>query len=190
MTSAGVRGVFLDRDGVINHDSKDYIRTVEAFRYIDGTDAAFRALGELGLPVVIVTNQSALARGYTTQADVDAIHQKLRSDVEGWGGAIASVQFCPHHPDDRCRCRKPGPGMFEQAAAEVGIDLSSSYMVGDAPTDMQAGAQFGMTLLRVRTGRGLEGGGPPDVPMVDDLRAAVARIVELESTRNNSKESS
>ncbi|MFN0059447.1 MAG: D-glycero-alpha-D-manno-heptose-1,7-bisphosphate 7-phosphatase [Planctomycetota bacterium] len=175
-----MRAVFLDRDGVINIYRDEYVRTLADFEYYPETAAAFAVLGALGMPIVVVTNQSALARGYTTLADVEAIHARLRADAASWGARIAAIEFCPHLPDDHCRCRKPRTLMFERAAARLALSLPGSYMVGDAPSDMEAGRALNMITLRVASGRG---SGP--VSAHEDMReptllAAARRIAQLE----------
>ncbi|MGE4618391.1 MAG: HAD family hydrolase [Planctomycetota bacterium] len=177
---SGVPGLFLDRDGVINHFLVDSIRTAEQFEYYDFTAAAMRRLGKLGYPIVVVTNQSAIGRGWTTQQQVDAIHQQLMLDCESWGAPLSSVEYCPHLPDAGCRCRKPGPGMFERAARAHRIDLDRSVMIGDSPCDIEAAQLLGLARVRVRTGRG-EAPLPEPLQVdgyVDDLAGAAAWIEE------------
>ena len=179
--AAGNRAVFLDRDGVINQYRSDYVRIEEDFEYYDFVPAAFSILGTLNLSIVVVTNQSGIGRGYTTPEIVRAIHDRLREDAQSWGAPIGSVQICPHSPKlERCECRKPGPIMFERAADELGLEFKGSYMVGDAPSDMEAGDRLGMTTLRVETGRGQESGGPEPHERVSNLLEAAQRIAELE----------
>lgn len=176
------RGIFLDRDGVINQYRTDYVRVEEDFAYYDFVPEAFSILGSLELPIVVVTNQSGIGRGYTTHAIVDAIHARLRQDARGWGAKIGSIEICPHSPKvESCGCRKPGPIMFERAAQRLNIRFEGSYMVGDAPSDMEAGDQLGMITLRVATGRGRESGGPEPRERVSDLLAAARRIAAIET---------
>ena len=148
------RAIFLDRDGVINEFVLEAIRDPEEFRYYEFTATALRRLGKLGCPVVVVTNQSAIGRGWTTESIVGQIHQRLMADLNTWGVEVLAIKHCPHHPDDGCRCRKPDSGMLEEASREFGIDLASSIMVGDSVVDMQAADKLGMTKIRVKTGRG------------------------------------
>jgi len=148
------RVVFLDRDGVINEFVFEAIRDPEQFRYYEFTPTAMSRLGRLGCPVVVVTNQSAVGRGWTTESVVHQIHDKLMEDMRAWGVDILSVKHCPHHPEEGCRCRKPDTGMFEDAANEHGINLRSAVMVGDSVVDMQAADRLGLKKIRVKTGRG------------------------------------
>ena len=164
---------FLDRDGVINEFVLEAIRDPDQFRYYDFTAEALTRLGRLGLPVVVVTNQSAIGRGWTTEEIVQQIHQRLLKDMNSWGVQVLAIKHCPHHPEDGCRCRKPDTGMLEEAAEEFEIDLSSSVMVGDSVVDMQAADKLEMTKVRVKTGRG-------ESPLPDGLQidAHVADLSE------------
>ncbi len=179
-------GVFLDRDGVINVYNSNYIRSLDDFIYYDHTAEAFRQLGQLGLPVVVVTNQSGIARGYQPESEVIETHRRLVEDARGWGVEIASVEYCPHGPDEGCRCRKPGPLMFERGAERAGIELSGSFMVGDSPSDMKAGRALEMTTIRVETGRGAESAAVDEDYREPDFLAAVKRIAALVAGAPNS----
>jgi histidinol-phosphate phosphatase family protein len=168
---SGQPGLFLDRDGVINHYLVDSVRSLDQFSYYPFTAEAMKTLGQLGWPLVVVTNQSAIGRGWTEQAQVEQIHQQLCQDALSWGAPIASVEYCPHLPDAGCRCRKPGPEMFERAALAHDIDLGRSVMIGDSPCDIEAANGLGMIGIRVATGRGL-------VPLAAGLEAA-AEVADL-----------
>ncbi|OUU22825.1 MAG: hypothetical protein CBC13_06945 [Planctomycetia bacterium TMED53] len=178
MSSEGV--VFLDRDGVINEFVLEAIRDPEQFRYYDFTANAMTKLGQLGCPVVVVTNQSAIGRGWTTESIVLQIHKKMVEDMRGWGVNVLAVNHCPHHPDDGCRCRKPDTGMFEAAAKEHQIDLVSAVMVGDSIVDMQAADTLGMKKIRVKTGRG-ESPLPSGLEVDAHLRNLSAAVDWIES---------
>lgn len=184
-----LRGVFLDRDGVINRYRRDYVRTEAEFEYEEGAEQAFEILGTLALPLVVVTNQSAIGRGMTTRRTVDAIHARLRADAARWGAAIASIEVCPHSPDARCECRKPGAALFRRAAERLGIALDGSYLVGDAPSDIEAARLLGLRAARVRTGRGSEplpAGVAAEVE-VDGLLAA-ARWIAAKEAENGARD--
>jgi histidinol-phosphate phosphatase family protein len=170
---SGQPGLFLDRDGVINHYLVDSVRSLDQFSYYPFTAEAMQALGKLGWPMVVVTNQSAIGRGWTQQAQVEQIHQQLCQDALSWGATIRSVEYCPHLPDAGCDCRKPGTQMFERAARAHEIDLARSVMVGDSPCDMEAAEQLGMTRILVETGRG-------ETPQSASLEVD-ARVVDLEA---------
>lgn len=169
----GKRAAFLDRDGVINEFVLEAIRDPDQFRYYDFTAEALTRLGKLGLPVVVVTNQSAIGRGWTSESTVQQIHQRLITDMNSWGVQVLAVKHCPHHPEDGCRCRKPDTGMLEDAAEEFEIDLASSVMVGDSVVDMQAADKLDLFKVRVKTGRG-ESPLPPGL----QIDAHVAHLLE------------
>ncbi len=147
--------VFLDRDGVINADSPDYIKSWAEFHFIPGSLAAIARLTLAGLQVVIITNQSAVNRGLLSVSGLESIHRNLKRAVQESGGRIADLLFCPHRPDQGCECRKPKPGMILAAQQRHGIALVQSVMVGDSATDILAGkaAGCGRTVL-VETGNG------------------------------------
>ncbi|UUV19373.1 D-glycero-beta-D-manno-heptose 1,7-bisphosphate 7-phosphatase [Fusobacteria bacterium ZRK30] len=154
--------VFLDRDGNINVE-KDYLHKVEEFEFIDGAREAIKIFNDLGYLVVVVTNQSGVARGYYDENSVKTLHDYLQKEVEKIGGHIDGFYYCPHHPEKgigeyklNCNCRKPEPGMFLEAQKDLNIDFSSSIMVGDKVSDIKAGENLGMRSILVRTGHGLE----------------------------------
>lgn len=153
--------VFLDRDGTIIEDT-DYLVHADQARLIPGAAAAVRRLNDLGTPVVIVTNQSAVARGMASETDVAAVNDRLRSLLAAAGAHIDGIYYCPHHPDigeapyrRACDCRKPLPGLLQRAARELGLDLAASAMIGDNLRDLEAGDAAGCAMLiLVRTGHG------------------------------------
>lgn len=152
--------VFLDRDGVLIQDSH-YVGSPDRVRLVPGSAEAVAALNRAGWPVVVVTNQAGVARGLYTPEAVDAVHDHIAELLRGYGAAIDAFHFCPHHPEGevpaftgRCDCRKPQPGMLLRAAADLGLDLSASWMVGDRETDLAAGAAAGCRTVLVRTGYG------------------------------------
>ncbi len=147
--------VFLDRDGVINRDSKAYIKHPDEFHFLPGSLNAMVELAENGFAVMIVTNQSAVNRGIIRIAMLERIHDHMRSEVGSQGGHIRDIFFCPHRPDEGCDCRKPKPEMILRAQRKYGIDLAASVMVGDRARDILCGknAGCGRTVL-VKTGYG------------------------------------
>lgn len=147
--------IILDRDGVINYDREDYVKSVDEFIPIEGSVEAIAALHKAGYTVVIATNQSGLARGKFDLDDLEAMHEKITRLVEEAGGEIGAIFYCPHHPDDNCKCRKPKPGMLDAIEAEFNISAQGFYFVGDTLRDLQAGAQKGCQLALVKTGNGL-----------------------------------
>jgi D-glycero-D-manno-heptose 1,7-bisphosphate phosphatase len=153
--------VFLDRDGVVI-DDVHYLASPTQIKLIPGSAEAIAALNRAGWPVVIVTNQSGVARGLFPLESVTAVHRRLSEQLAGSGARIDAYYFCPHyHTDDvlpafrqDCACRKPKPGMLHQAAKELGLELSLSWMIGDRATDLEAGAAAGARTILVRTGLG------------------------------------
>lgn len=156
------RAVFLDRDGTLNHDP-GYISKPESFVLLPGAIEALRLLNRAGYLVVVVTNQSGIARGYFTEEGLLAIHQKLRREVGAGGAQVDAIYHCPHHPTAgdgpltrACFCRKPAPGMIYRAALDLEIDVGRSFMVGDGTGDVEAGRRAGCRTVLVLTGRGCE----------------------------------
>ena len=146
--------VFLDRDGTINRDSPDYIKSRSEFEFIPGAVGAIGDLTAGGFTCIVITNQSALARGLISIAELDAIHAMMCDAIAAGGGKIAEVFFCPHLPQAGCRCRKPAPGLLFQAQQEYNIDLTDAVIVGDAAKDIECGrlAGCGRTVL-VKSGK-------------------------------------
>ena len=151
-----MRAIFLDRDGVICENRSDHVKSWDEFRFLPGAKHSLAALSRLDLPIIVVTNQAIVGRKMVPASVVDDIHRRMVAEVEAYGGRIDRVVYCPHRPEDRCSCRKPKAGMLLQVAGELGIDLSRSYLVGDAATDLMAGQLVSCQLLFVLTGRGLQ----------------------------------
>jgi heptosyltransferase-2 len=147
---AGVT-VFLDRDGTLNADT-GYVKSPEAFTLLPGVGAALAALKQGGARLVVVTNQSGVGRGYFSVKDLEAIHTKLRLLLAEAGVTLDALYFCPHHPDDRCHCRKPARGMVDRALAELQVELSRAYVVGDSARDVELAKQVGARAVLVMTG--------------------------------------
>lgn len=148
--------IFLDRDGVINENLPDHVRSWEAFRFLPGALGAIRALTALQVPIVVVTNQAVIDRRLISRACLNDIHRRMIERIRRSGGEIAEVLYCPHDPAARCACRKPAPGMLLAAAARFDLDLARSVLIGDALTDVEAGQRAGCRTILVRTGRGRE----------------------------------
>ena len=136
------RAVFLDRDGTIASDIP-YCRRIEDFKILPGVPSAIGLLNRQGFRVVVITNQSGIARGYYTEETLTLIHNKMRGELREAGASIDAIYVCPHHPDERCECRKPKPTLIMKAADDLGILLEHSYMVGDDAKDIQAGRAAG-----------------------------------------------
>lgn len=146
--------IILDRDGVINQDSDDYVKSLEEWIPIEGSCEAIADLSKAGYTIAIATNQSGLARGYFSLDDLEAMHGRLNSLVEEAGGKIATIKYCPHGPDDGCDCRKPLPGLVDQIEQELGISAAGSFFIGDSLRDLQAGLTKGCKPVLVMTGKG------------------------------------
>lgn len=165
--------VILDRDGVINEDSDEYIKSVSEWVPIPGSLKAIADLNAAGYRVAVATNQSGIARG---MYDVDALHamnRKMASMLRRFGGSVDGVFFCPHGPEDRCDCRKPLPGLFRQISRRYQTGLEGVPAVGDSARDLQAARSVGASPVLVRTGKGertlAAGDVPDDVPVYNDL---------------------
>ena len=138
---AGVT-VFLDRDGTLNYDP-GYLKSAGELRLLPGVGASLARLKAAGAKLVVVTNQSGIGRGLFTHKDLEAVHARLQGLLEQEEAALDAIYFCPHHPDDGCRCRKPGTAMVERAASELQLDLTRSYLIGDHARDMQLAKNVG-----------------------------------------------
>ena len=146
--------VILDRDGVINQDSGDFIRSVDDWLPIPGSIEAIAALHRAGYTVVVATNQSGLARGHFDLDDLEAMHAKLTELVEAEGAEMGGIFYCPHGPDDQCKCRKPLPGLIDAIEAEFNVGAAGMPFIGDTLRDLEAGAAKGCSLVLVLTGNG------------------------------------
>lgn len=153
--------MLLDRDGTLVEEM-DYLSDPAQLRLIAGAAVAVRRLNEAGIPVILVTNQSMIARGIATEADLALVHERLIALLEAEGAELARIYYCPHHPDigeppyrASCDCRKPLPGLLSRAARDLDLDLSRSTMIGDSLRDLEAGDAAGCgRLILVRTGHG------------------------------------
>jgi D-glycero-D-manno-heptose 1,7-bisphosphate phosphatase len=173
--------IILDRDGVINHDSDDFIKSPTEWEPIEGSLEAIARLNYAGYRVVVITNQSGIARGLLDVETLNRIHSKMRRMLSQVGGKIEAILFCPHGPDDDCSCRKPHDGSFSELAHRLRIKLDNVPAIGDSLRDIQAAQSAGAAPILVRTGKGertLEQGIPDGVPVYDDLAAAVTAILE------------
>lgn len=152
--------VFLDRDGTIN-EQMGYINHISRFQLLPGIEDAIRRLNDLHIPVIVVTNQSGLARGYFPSALLDRVHKKMEKQLAAAGAHVDGIYICPHHPEAKeekyridCNCRKPKTGLLEQAAVELNIDLTASFVVGDRWSDIRCGKAVGASSILVLTGYG------------------------------------
>ena len=154
--------VFLDRDGTINYEVT-YLATVDQLELINGAGQGIHDLNRAGLKTVVITNQSAIARGFLTEETLHNIHDNLHDQLRLHDATLDAIYYCPHHPTAgtppyrrKCSCRKPNPGMLQQAAEELNIDLTRSYVVGDKVSDLEVGMRAGCKSILVRTGYGSE----------------------------------
>lgn len=171
------RFVLIDRDGTINVE-KHYLSDPDQLELIPGTAQAMRDLQEAGFGIAIITNQSGIARGYFDLDRLAQIHDRLKVMLAAEGAQVDGIYICAHGPDDDCGCRKPLPGMAEQARAEHGFDPKASFVVGDKEVDVELGHAIGATTFLVRTGHGAKyAAGTKAHYVVDDLAAAARMIL-------------
>jgi mannose-1-phosphate guanylyltransferase/phosphomannomutase len=189
----GRKVIFLDRDGVINEDT-NWIALPEEFKLYPFAARAIRLANDAGWLVIVVANQSVVARGLCTLETVDRIHAKMEAELAREGARVDAIFFCPHHPDygerQVCGCRKPNTGLVDQAVERFGIERGESYMIGDKTSDIQTGVNAGLRTILVKTGKAGEDG-LFDVQAdwtEDDLLAAVRRILQEETTRSEKEE--
>jgi len=175
------RAIFLDRDGTIVVDV-GYARSADQMKMLPGAGEAIREFRRRGYLVVLITNQSGIGRGYFTEHDLEAMHDKIQADLAAHGTAVDAIYFCPHRPAEHsdcrepCDCRKPRPGMLLRAAQELDIDLSKSFMVGDKPSDVNAGKAAGCrTGIIVSEAEDASGDCDPDL-VLRDLRELVPHL--------------
>jgi D-glycero-D-manno-heptose 1,7-bisphosphate phosphatase len=173
--------IILDRDGVINHDSDDFIKSPAEWEPIEGSLEAIARLNYAGYRVVVITNQSGIARGLFDVETLNRIHTKMRRMVTQVGGRIEAILFCPHGPDDECKCRKPLDGSFMELAHRLRINLDNVPSVGDSLRDIEAAQSVGAQPILVKTGKGertLAAGIPDGVPVYDDLAAVADALLD------------
>lgn len=180
---AEVRLVILDRDGVINRDSKAFVKNVDEWIPLPGSIEAIARLSSAGFTVAVASNQSGLARGLLDRRDLKAMHAKLRRLVARNGGAVDRIVVCPHGPDDGCSCRKPKPGLLERLGRRYGVNLAGVPVIGDSLRDLQAAAAVGARPVLVLTGNGRRTrddlpAALADVEIYNDLAAAAGVLVK------------
>lgn len=173
--------VILDRDGVINYDSDQFIKSPAEWKPIPGSLEAIARLNQAGYRVVVASNQSGVGRGLFDMATLNAIHAKMHKLTAQAGGRIDAVFFCPHAADSKCNCRKPKAGLFQEIAARFHRDLRGVPAIGDSLRDLQAAAQVGARPMLVKTGKGvktLEGGQMPEgTPVYENLAEAANALL-------------
>lgn len=146
--------VLLDRDGVINHDSDDYIKSPDEWNPIEGSLEAIALLNKHGFKVAVITNQSGLSRGFYDETVLAEMHKKMHQMTEAKGGKIEAIYYCPHSPEDQCSCRKPKPGLLKEFSSDFNKSLSDVYFIGDKLADIQAANEAGANPMLVKTGKG------------------------------------
>ncbi|MEN6343153.1 MAG: D-glycero-beta-D-manno-heptose 1,7-bisphosphate 7-phosphatase [Methanospirillum sp.] len=181
------KAVFLDRDGVLNQDPPHYAHRIDQLVMIPRVDDAIRLLHDSGYLLVVITNQSGVARGYYPEEQVGVFNEALRKEIGKKGGDIDAIYYCPHHPEApleryrvECNCRKPKPGMILEAAQKFTVDLSQSFLVGDKATDIQAGKNAGCRTILVLSGQGTDEVSkitPGDCLVASDLYDAATRFI-------------
>jgi D-glycero-D-manno-heptose 1,7-bisphosphate phosphatase len=175
--------IFIDRDGVINQNRADYVRSWDQIEILPNALSALALLAASPYRLIMVTNQSPIGRGILTRDQVRSINHQLIAHIESHRGRIDAVYVCPHHPDDNCDCRKPKPGLLNQAARDHNLDLDRSYFIGDALSDVQAALAANCQPILVLTGRGrrqqrlLKQNGYTNIPVLPDLSAAAVYIL-------------
>jgi D-glycero-D-manno-heptose 1,7-bisphosphate phosphatase len=174
--------IILDRDGVINHDSDQFIKSPDEWRPIDGSLEAIARLNQWGWRVVIASNQSGIGRGLFGMDTLNAINDKMVKSLAQVGGRIDAIFFCPHPADSTCECRKPRPGMLRQIAERFNVNLDGVPAVGDSLRDLQAGVAVGCVPYLVLTGKGKKTHEDPALPagtrVYPDLAAVVADLID------------
>lgn len=146
--------IILDRDGVINQDSEDYIKSPEEWIPIKGSIEAIAKLSQAGYYIVVLTNQSGIGRGYFSTDTLMRIHVRMLDHIARAGGRVECILFCPHHPDDDCQCRKPKIGLYTQLKQRVKLSFRNTYSVGDSIRDLEAAVSAGAMPVLVKTGNG------------------------------------
>lgn len=175
--------IILDRDGVINYDSDNYIKSPDEWRPLPGSLAAIAKLKHAGYCVAVATNQAGIARGLYDETMLNRIHQKMQDELAAYQAKIDAIFYCPHRPEDQCTCRKPKTGLFEKIAAHFNTSLKTIYYIGDKAIDVEAGHRAGCSPILVKTGYGaqtLANNPALNVPVFADLAAAVNAILNNE----------
>ena len=177
--------IFLDRDGVINEDRPDYVKSWEEFSFIPGAIEAIKALTEAKYEVVIVTNQAGIGKGVVSKITVEEMHRRMVGEIEEGGGKILAVYVCPHRPEDGCKCRKPKTALFKDAIKKFKITLKQSFLVGDTLRDIEAGKKIGCPTILILDGKLSEEEIKKAKPKftADNLKEAVSIILNAKKRR-------
>ena len=164
------RAVFLDRDGVLSRERKDFVKTPDELEILPNLGPPLRDLRSMGFRLVVVTNQSVVGRGLASEETLSKIHDKLRMELELLGCDLDGIYYCPHVPGSGCNCRKPEPGLILKAAKDLAIDVRQSWMIGDNEMDVEAARRAGCKGIRIGTNG-------------SNLAQAVANIASAERSR-------
>jgi D-glycero-D-manno-heptose 1,7-bisphosphate phosphatase len=179
--------IFLDRDGVINENRADHVKSWSEFHFLPGVSEAIARLSRAGIKVFVITNQAVINRGMVPRDVVELINRRMIQELRRQGGRIEMVAHCPHRPEEQCQCRKPEPGLLLSLARDYGVDLEDSVLIGDALTDIDAGQAAGCRTVLVLTGRGREqlaiaaAEGKNGFAVAADLAAAVDLLLGAEA---------
>jgi len=174
-----VKLIILDRDGVINEDSDDYIKSPDEWIPIAGSLEAVGKLSQNGFKVIIITNQSGIGRKIFSIEMLNAIHKKMSTNLEQYGGVIDGIFFCPCAPEENCNCRKPKSGLYNEVSDRLQISLENVFCVGDKITDIQAAQNAGAKPILVKSGKeNIDSGNiPENIPIYDDLLSFVNKVI-------------
>lgn len=145
------KAIFLDRDGVINKKRDDYVKNIDEFVLLNDVIEAIKLLKKRGFLIIIITNQSAINRGYLTHDGLEKIHQHMRDQFQKYNILIDAIYYCPHHPDENCMCRKPQPGLLGKAIKDFSIIKHHSLLIGDSDSDIEAAKQAGIKSVKIST---------------------------------------
>jgi len=172
----GKKVVFIDRDGVINKEV-GYLHKIKDFEFIDGVFDTCLHFQKLGYSLIIITNQSGIARGYYSKDDFHLVNNWMIDQFENQGVSILDVFFCPHGPESTCDCRKPKPGMFNQANDKYNIDMENSWMIGDKEADVQAANAAGIkNTILVKSGHEIDEASSKSQFIIDSIKHAKTKI--------------
>ena len=150
------KAVFLDRDGVINKERSDYVKTVSELEILSNISRSIKLLKDAGFLVIVITNQSAINRGLTTHENVKNVHNTIQEFLKKNGTAVDGFYYCPHISEENCFCRKPKPGLLQKAAQEFDIELKSSWMIGNNDSDVESAINAGCKAIKINTKKTLE----------------------------------
>ena len=144
-----LKTVFVDRDGVINQERSDYVKSISELEIYPNVAKNIKLLKDAGFLVIVITNQSAVNRGIVTHEMINQIHNSIQDHLKKYGTFLDGFYYCPHTPNENCNCRKPKPGLLQKAILELNIDLNSSWMIGDSDSDIEAADSIGCKAIKI-----------------------------------------